>query len=372
MSVKPRQKVIDTIRNRISDGHYSPGGRLPTELEFSAELQVARGTVRSALKELSDAGFIEIRKGVGCFAAPGKCQSRMIALLMSEAEGGYGVEHVITGIISRASESGIGVGIFYYDGTAEQFDVLLKRLRSLNISRVIYRPCITPDFALRNEPLIRKLEEESFDFVTIGVPVPQKGNSIRPYVFNDNYSAMRKMVGALAEKGFRRFGMLRSFAGVYSSEQRYKAFADELSARNIPVSPDDVKITLDVAIGEQGRSRVREWLQDGLPEVIICNHDVLAYNVLDELQQHGIRVPQNVAVTGFDDLPFSEAFGLTTVRQDFYEIGRTVAENLLTDASCRKSVKILSDKVVLRRSSEYIKNKGATLCKINNKKRRKK
>ena len=352
MPGKSRQRVIDIIQSKISSGMYAPGSRLPTELELAATFQVARGTVRSALKELAENGVIELRKGVGCFVSPGQYEPRMIALLTSKNDTGYGTEQVISGVVARAAESGIGVAIFYFDDDPAQFADLLQRIRSLHIKRVLFRPIVVPDFEKRNGCFVKQLNASKLHYVTLGAPLVFDGELAHRYVAADNYSTMRKLVGALTDKGFRRFGLLRSFPGVYSSDLRYQAFVDELTGRGIPIGDNDIKITLDVPIHEQGRVRVHEWLKEGLPEIIVCNHDVLAYNVLDELQQHNIRVPEDVAVSGFDDLPGSAAFGLTTVRQNFSEFGRRTTELLLDEAAQNVWHEDICGELIFRRSTE--------------------
>ena len=69
MSTSPRRKVIEAIREQITSGRYTAGSRLPTELELADELAVARGTVRSALRELAETGVVELRRKIGCFVA---------------------------------------------------------------------------------------------------------------------------------------------------------------------------------------------------------------------------------------------------------------------------------------------------------------
>ncbi|MEV4939726.1 LacI family DNA-binding transcriptional regulator [Streptomyces zaomyceticus] len=64
------------------------------------------------------------------------------------------------------------------------------------------------------------------------------------------------------------------------------------------------------------------------PTAVIAHHDLLAAGFLSGLRTAGIKTPDEVAVAGFDDGPLAEAFGLTTVRQQFAESGRHAAELL--------------------------------------------
>jgi DNA-binding LacI/PurR family transcriptional regulator len=64
---------------------------------------------------------------------------------------------------------------------------------------------------------------------------------------------------------------------------------------------------------------------------IMCITDLLAFGVIDELVHRGVSVPEQITVTGFDDVPASESYGLTTVRQPLEEKGRRAIETLLDD-----------------------------------------
>ena len=64
------RQVSETLRHRLEDGTYLPGGQLPTEPVMAAELGVHRLTVRRAFEELSREGLLLARQGVGTFASP--------------------------------------------------------------------------------------------------------------------------------------------------------------------------------------------------------------------------------------------------------------------------------------------------------------
>ncbi|TDD69406.1 GntR family transcriptional regulator [Actinomadura darangshiensis] len=69
-------RITDALRQRITDGTYAPGTRLPSEAALCAEYGVARNTVRRALSALQDEGLIAVRTGVGRFAQDGATQPR--------------------------------------------------------------------------------------------------------------------------------------------------------------------------------------------------------------------------------------------------------------------------------------------------------
>jgi DNA-binding LacI/PurR family transcriptional regulator len=81
-----------------------------------------------------------------------------------------------------------------------------------------------------------------------------------------------------------------------------------------------VKTTNDI---EGGREALRTMLGDrSLPEAIFAHQDVLAAGLLMECRQQGIRVPEDVAIVGFDDNELAQALAITTVRQPLEESGQ--------------------------------------------------
>jgi LacI family transcriptional regulator len=72
-----------------------------------------------------------------------------------------------------------------------------------------------------------------------------------------------------------------------------------------------------------GRAAIEKLLAERqLPDAIFAHHDVLAAGVLLECKRQGIRVPDDLAVVGFDDGELAEALDVTTVRQPLEESGR--------------------------------------------------
>lgn len=86
------------------------------------------------------------------------------------------------------------------------------------------------------------------------------------------------------------------------------------------------------------------------PTAIACTSDVLALGVLDGIRQRGLRVGQDVSLSGFDDITEARAAGLTTVRQPIAEKGRLLGRMLLDPAFTQRRV-VLDTELVIRSST---------------------
>jgi hypothetical protein len=92
-----------------------------------------------------------------------------------------------------------------------------------------------------------------------------------------------------------------------------------------------------------------------LPQAVVCANDQMAIGALRELQQAGVRVPADVAITGFDDVHASRVIDppLTTVSQPFRDLGSQATRRLLTridEPSLPPAVEVLPTQAVIRAS----------------------
>ena len=148
----------------------------------------------------------------------------------------------------------------------------------------------------------------------------------------NNVEGMRAVVRHLIEEhGYKRIAFLRGIPGQFDAEQRFQAYKDELKAHDLRF---DEKLVVDGDFTpESGREAIHTLLDERRLrfQAVVSANDRMAFGALEALQQRGIRVPDDVAVTGFDDLREAQATGvpLTTVRQSFYIAGRSALEALL-------------------------------------------
>jgi LacI family transcriptional regulator len=111
-----------------------------------------------------------------------------------------------------------------------------------------------------------------------------------------------------------------------------------------------------------GRTAARVLLgREAVPEAVACANDQMAIGVMRELQRSGIRVPADVAVTGFDNI-FPGGIvdpTLTTVGQPFRELGRRAAARLLERIAGSEAVphaEVMTTSLLIRRSCGFPAN----------------
>lgn len=145
-------------------------------------------------------------------------------------------------------------------------------------------------------------------------------------VASDNYGGIKKLMNYLIETGHRSFVFLSGDPIIYSAKERLKAFKDTVEGRN----DLDFEIVFGEYTYESGVEMVKKLKH--IPDAVVCGNDMIAFGAMVELERRGFRIPEDVSVTGFDDILFSRMSRppLTTVRQDAYLMGRVGAELLIS------------------------------------------
>lgn len=357
MGNSPRQEVIQTLAREISAGMLPVGQRLPTEQQLLRRFRVSRGTVRSALRELAESGVVEHRPGIGCFVgnvSVSKFSGRTVMFLQHAEAALFGTQ-IAVGIETKAVEYGCSLSCHWLRDlpTTEQLSSLLKTERPLG---VIYAPQSRPieDYYRNGNQLLDFLEACNVPYVVVDSPIVCNGIIRGNFVGSDGYSATRQIAARLFELGHRRIGSIRTFPGVYSADHRFRGVIDQLTADRQVVRPEWHRAIDDVPLAEQGRRQIREMM--ALPEppgAVICCHDEIALNVIDELGKLGRRVPEDVSISGFDDNYFSTPLGISTVRQPFSNVGSRAVEILVElnrSGSRTKRQEFIPCEVIFRKS----------------------
>ncbi len=134
----------------------------------------------------------------------------------------------------------------------------------------------------------------------------------------------------LIQAGYRRVGFVGSTEDSLTIEERLKGYRRALKKHGLPV--EKKYIQLGEFKQESGYRIIMRMIADGdYPRAIFAENDLLALGILQGVKASGLSVPGDVAVVGFDDIPFASfpEVQLTTINQPTYEMGRKAVEILL-------------------------------------------
>ena len=140
---------------------------------------------------------------------------------------------------------------------------------------------------------------------------------------------MRELVKGLVARGYRNFAFLGG-VNTLDNRERYQAFLDVLAENGIPFHPESY-LTGDYREKSGYQAAKLLLIGERLPQALVCANDNMAIGAMRAFREAGVRIPEDVAVTGFDDTPLAELLGLTTVAIPNYERGYLAAQHLIAN-----------------------------------------
>jgi DNA-binding LacI/PurR family transcriptional regulator len=270
-------------------------------------------------------------------------KSRTIGVIVSNMENPFFFDIYKT-IESDAHSGGFEVVMANTDYRSEQ---LVTSIRLMIGRRVAGLAAIVSEM---DPELIDELNQSRIPVVFYDVGTPRQNiTNIRV-----NYRrGIEKVVDYLHSLGHRKLGFVGHHAVLGPINERMKAVTDAVA--RIPAL--EVRVAADADTLEGGRQATRSLLATGFePTALICVNDVTAVGALRELRERGLRVPQDISVTGFDNVRLSEFCypALTTVHIPRERIGHIISEYLLSKAerpAAAESEVVIDPELVLREST---------------------
>lgn len=153
-----------------------------------------------------------------------------------------------------------------------------------------------------------------------------------PWVGTDNQSGAYQAVQHLIRLGHQRIAHIQGALQNHAARERHRGYCKAMQEAGLPVQHDLVlEGNFDVSDGIALGRKLFSLPVDRRPTAIFASGDLMAYGVLAAADEYGLKIPDDVALVGYDDLPSSEYMRppLTTVKQPFIEMGRRGTELLL-------------------------------------------
>jgi DNA-binding LacI/PurR family transcriptional regulator len=248
-------------------------------------------------------------------------RSRTLGIIVSNMENPFFFD-IFRALESDAHANGYQVVAANTDYQSEQ---LVTSTRLMIGWRVAGLAAIVSEM---DSDLIEMLKNNRIPVVFYDVGTPKKNiTNIRV----DYRKGMKQIVEYLHVLGHRRMGFIGHHVTLGPIDERRKSFLETvalLSPRpevHVATGPDGL---------EGGRQAARELLASSLnPTAIICVNDFMAVGVLRELREQGLRVPEDISVTGFDNIRLAEFASppLTTVHIPREQIGHIMYQSLVPD-----------------------------------------
>lgn len=236
---------------------------------------------------------------------------------------------LVRGIQDRVEQGGYDLITYNTDGALEKEH---KAVRALHNGRVDGAIVVLFHASVRD---LRPLLERPMPMVRLEARAKPAGALPLDNVFVDDTAAARHAVNHLIESGHSRIGMIAGHIGPRSG--RVRGYQLALADHAIALDPNLMR-TGNQFVETSGYAGMRELLSlPQRPTAVFCANDLIAMGALLALHEAQVRVPQDMAVLGFDDIPAAKLMNppLTTVAQFQESLGQRAAELLLERLSGR-------------------------------------
>ncbi len=199
-----------------------------------------------------------------------------------------------------------------------------------------------------NEAYMKQLEKTTIPTVLFDNYI---SNEHIAYVGTDIHVGFSTLIRYLKENGHEKIAFLNGSKNSYISALRYQGFIQAMNEAELDLDMQLIGHT--VYYPDETVSDFVKSFTDKGATAIMCASDLIAARTINELHKLGLRVPEDVSVTGFDDLPVAKYLAppLTTIRQERFALGKS-AFALLKDlmSGLPVSTMLLHSTVVLRES----------------------
>jgi len=203
----------------------------------------------------------------------------------------------------------------------------------------------------------RRLMEEVSSRYPVVIACQYIDNSDLPNVTIDNIEASKKIMQHLIDRGYRNIGHLTSQPNILLYRDRFTGYCQVLAENGITIDLELVKYGESSL--ESGYEQMCALLdQKKQVDAVFAAGDIMAIGAMKALTERGIRIPQDCAVVGFDDIELSSICTppLTTIRQPQTKMG-VMAMNMLCDLMAGKELAnrqvVLDYELVIRESCGY-------------------
>ena len=321
------------LQDRIDQGFYTPNEKIPTENELVNLSGLSRATVRQALKNLEDNGYIIRKKRVGSFVRKLlKANENMptVGILVPDIRAGY-ASILARGAEDEATKNNISLILCNTDDLLSQASYHIERLIQLSVSGVIYIPVAATDD--QNLQIINKLKQKNIPVVLADRGIP---DSKLYFVTTNNFEGSRLLTQHLVDKGHTKIAFLSN--KLFSTERlRYDGFRSKLKDLGIE---QDNKITIRIKrpfnINRYLKHVHKIMKQKDRFTAVYAGHDRIALLFYSTAKSLGLSIPKDFSIVGYDNMPFT-TISLTTMHQPIYEMGTESMKLILSRMENKKS-----------------------------------
>jgi len=204
-------------------------------------------------------------------------------------------------------------------------------------------------------------DEQSQQLSKYGIPIVvvnnQAAEDYRYSIYHDDVYGSRQLTRHLIQLGHRKIAYLGNSHSGRTTQDRLAGFRQEMESAGLSI-PANFLYEIPGSELQNTVSAVQHFLDSAdYPTALVCFNDMMAIGVLKNLQQRGVRVPEEFSITGFDNIVFSNYTNppLTTFDQPKRFIGQKAAELILSLLASTSAVNVPEQKIQILRGNLLVR-----------------
>lgn len=348
-------KLIETVQKKEGDAVK----RSVTIKDVAKHAGLSVGTVSMALNnsdKISEATKKAVRKAVselGYRANPfgrflSTNTSRSIGCLVPDLTNPF-YGQLLESIQREVEARGISLLIGLTNENSAVENKLINQFIDQGVDGIMMIPSTDTK---RDISLIKKLLDDKFPLSFISSYYPELPVNT---VMSDLKRGSYLMTKHLISSGQKKIVLVSGNKEFVQFDERISGYKESLKEAGLDFDPSWI-IESDVVTYQGGYNAVQGVYEEKEPDAIMAINDVMAMGIISQMRAHGVRVPEDVSVAGYDDLSISaiQETPLSTVKQNFSLMGREAVNMLfrLISGGEREGIIRTSVELVLRKSTD--------------------
>ncbi|MFA9444259.1 LacI family DNA-binding transcriptional regulator [Egicoccus sp. AB-alg6-2] len=231
---------------------------------------------------------------------------------------------IVRGIEDRLTEAGCTLLLANTDNAEEKERAILEVMARRRVDGLIVAT------AQREHPMLTRMLRSDYPVVLVNRTADEPP---LPSVSGDDHVGIGLAVRHLASLGHRRIAHLAGPRSVSTGLNRHQSFLTWMDGCDLPVDPDLI-VFCSWFTQQAGVMGFRALLdRNAAFTAVVAANDLVALGCYDVAADRGIRIPDDVSIVGYNDIPFTDRFAppLTSVRIPHYDIGVKAAELILAE-----------------------------------------